>query len=497
MKTRSNSQDKPVLRRTFKYRCYLNRSTQRRARELMAHGCKPIYNAALAQRNENFQAIRAAKKAGQEPPKKVTVFSQYELIRLTDHPELGRYPIRVLQETLRTLNANFKSFYGLVEKGHTDARPPGHMKFCGWFTYSQHGWRLDGSNLYLSKIGRVKLRLHRPIEGRIKTVTIREKNGKWYACFSCEITDFQGVRDPVFAPRSCVPQGLQQKYTLAGGSGPGKDGTHDLLPRPAIRYAGGSDPEQGGAHDIQSIAAKSMSSGCGLEQAGKHDSDCSLPCVSGDGREKMSRVTLYFPGDVFLCDSTGLEVPHPEFHFSEIDELRRLSRSLSRKQYARPGHNGKRDGDFRGRNRGRAKRALANWHEHIAAKRDHFLWAWARYYASRFLMIEVPEWPLKQEIQYAVESRTAMRLCDAAYGRFISMLKQKAQEFGAEVVPHRDEDLWREELAIFRRVAHSEAERALLYKMRKAVNRGRRELFGRLMDEYRKLQQMEQEHGSG
>lgn len=39
----------------------------------------------------------------------------------------------------------------------------------------------------LSKIGEVNIRLHRQPQGTIKTCTIMVKNGKYYACFSCEV----------------------------------------------------------------------------------------------------------------------------------------------------------------------------------------------------------------------------------------------------------------------------------------------------------------------
>jgi putative transposase len=42
--------------------------------------------------------------------------------------------------------------------------------------------------LRLSKIGDVKIKLHRPIQGKAKTLTIRrDAVGNWYACFSCEV----------------------------------------------------------------------------------------------------------------------------------------------------------------------------------------------------------------------------------------------------------------------------------------------------------------------
>src|SRR6185295_18380217 len=47
--------------------------------------------------------------------------------------------------------------------------------------------RLD-HGLLLSKIGAIKIIQHRPIEGRIKTLTIqRDAVGNWYACFACEV----------------------------------------------------------------------------------------------------------------------------------------------------------------------------------------------------------------------------------------------------------------------------------------------------------------------
>ena len=61
----------------------------------------------------------------------------------------------------------------------------------GWydsFTFKQFGFELLDNGLFLSKIGVVKIILHRPIEGKIKTLTIRrDAVGNWYACFACEV----------------------------------------------------------------------------------------------------------------------------------------------------------------------------------------------------------------------------------------------------------------------------------------------------------------------
>jgi putative transposase len=46
---------------------------------------------------------------------------------------------------------------------------------------------LDRVNLHLSKLGTVKLHLHRDMTGTIKTLTIKREGEHWYAVFTCEI----------------------------------------------------------------------------------------------------------------------------------------------------------------------------------------------------------------------------------------------------------------------------------------------------------------------
>jgi putative transposase len=83
----------------------------------------------------------------------------------------------------------FKAFFRRVKAGET----PGHPRFRGrgWydsFTFKQFGFKLLDNGLLLSKIGTIKIILHRPIEGRIKTLTIqKDAVGNWYACFACEV----------------------------------------------------------------------------------------------------------------------------------------------------------------------------------------------------------------------------------------------------------------------------------------------------------------------
>ncbi|MDD4541690.1 MAG: transposase [Eubacteriales bacterium] len=45
---------------------------------------------------------------------------------------------------------------------------------------------MENGRLKLSCIGSVKIKLHRSVEGNVKTCSIIRKNGKYYASFSCD-----------------------------------------------------------------------------------------------------------------------------------------------------------------------------------------------------------------------------------------------------------------------------------------------------------------------
>jgi putative transposase len=48
-------------------------------------------------------------------------------------------------------------------------------------------WQLKGNQLHLTKIGTVKVKLHRPIQGTVKTCTIKREGAHWYVVFAVEV----------------------------------------------------------------------------------------------------------------------------------------------------------------------------------------------------------------------------------------------------------------------------------------------------------------------
>src|SRR5436305_684603 len=95
-------------------------------------------------------------------------------------PALGKVYSQVLQDVLHRVDKTYQAFF---RRGRGFPR----FKGKGWydsFTYPQAGFGVNGGRLSLSKIGNVKIKLHRSLQGEVKTLTLKNENGKWYACFS-------------------------------------------------------------------------------------------------------------------------------------------------------------------------------------------------------------------------------------------------------------------------------------------------------------------------
>jgi putative transposase len=166
-------------RRTFKYRLYPNRQ-QREKLETTMNVCRELYNAGLQERRDAWSSHRK----GIGYVAQANQLGEIKGIRT----DVAAVHSQVLQDVLRRLDKAFKSFFPRVQRGSQKA---GFSRFRSRnrydsFTYPQAGFQLNG-RLLLSKIGGIKIKLHRPVRGEIKTLTIKRENGFWYACFSCVV----------------------------------------------------------------------------------------------------------------------------------------------------------------------------------------------------------------------------------------------------------------------------------------------------------------------
>jgi len=197
------------MHKSFKYRIYPTKS-QRSRMERTLDLCRWVYNQTLAYR----------KNAWEQDNKSVSKFETYNKLPewKVEKPELTEVHSQVLQNAQERVDLAFKAFFRRVKSGEK----PGYPRFKGKgrydsFTYPQSGFKLLSGKLRLSKIGDIKIKLHRPIEGKIKRLTIRRTStGKWFACFSVEIDD---PLKPPWKDGSMVgiDVGLESFATLSNG----------------------------------------------------------------------------------------------------------------------------------------------------------------------------------------------------------------------------------------------------------------------------------------
>jgi putative transposase len=180
--------------KTFHYRLYPTRK-QQRALEQTLDECRWLYNRFLDQR----------KTAWDERQETIGLYDQHAQLPPLKHERASLQGVhsQVLQNVGVRIDLAFQAFFRRVKNGDT----PGYPRFRGRDRYDSfcfpqygNGCKLDGNQLYLSKIGHVRVVLHRPLEGTPKTVCVRRSaTGKWSVTIACEWepTRLPEVPDPV------------------------------------------------------------------------------------------------------------------------------------------------------------------------------------------------------------------------------------------------------------------------------------------------------------
>jgi putative transposase len=93
-----------------------------------------------------------------------------------------------LQNAQRRVDLAFRAFFRRVKAGEK----PGYPRFKSRdrydsITYPQVGFRLEKNLLAVSKIGSIKIKLHRRPRGKVRTLTLRRTTtGKWFAFLVCD-----------------------------------------------------------------------------------------------------------------------------------------------------------------------------------------------------------------------------------------------------------------------------------------------------------------------
>ncbi|MEU6427775.1 transposase [Microbispora sp. NPDC046973] len=117
-------------------------------------------------------------------------------IRADDPEGQGRWSFSSQQATLRRLDKAFAAFFTRVREG----RIPGFPRFKGRGWFDTVTWPKDGDGcrwdsqpehpsvtfVRLQGIGHVRVHQHRPVKGRVKTISITREGTRWYVILSCD-----------------------------------------------------------------------------------------------------------------------------------------------------------------------------------------------------------------------------------------------------------------------------------------------------------------------
>lgn len=164
---------------SYKFRIYPSKS-QTRKLETTLDICRELYNSALQERRDAWKLNRI-NITNQDQEKQLP-----EIKKIRE--DLNLVYSQVLQDVLKRVDRSFQNFFNRVKRKEKAGFPRFQNKSrYNSFTFKQSGFNLKSGKLNLSKIGKVKIKLHRQIIGKVKTLTIsRDSCGKWFACFSVE-----------------------------------------------------------------------------------------------------------------------------------------------------------------------------------------------------------------------------------------------------------------------------------------------------------------------
>jgi len=168
------------MRKSFKYRLFTNK-TQEDCLNQLLDSARFLYNCALEHRIISWKQWR----------KSVNYYDQansLKEIRSFDEG-IAQLNYSTSQNLLRQLDKAFQAFFRRIKQSEKPGFPrfKSHDRFHSiTFPAYGDGIKLKKGKLYIQNVGSVRIKLHRNIEGVIKTVTIKRQNRHFYASFSCD-----------------------------------------------------------------------------------------------------------------------------------------------------------------------------------------------------------------------------------------------------------------------------------------------------------------------
>lgn len=174
-----------MVKYSYKFRLYLNREQENLI--LRTFGCcRFVFNRYLALRKDTYEQTGKTLNYYACAKDMTTLKQQEETLWLKE------VDATALQSSLRDLDDAYQHFFRRVKKGEK----PGYPRFKSRHHHKQsYKSKCVGSNIrvledavQLPKLGKVKCRISRPVQGRILSATVfRSASGKYYVSLCCRL----------------------------------------------------------------------------------------------------------------------------------------------------------------------------------------------------------------------------------------------------------------------------------------------------------------------
>ena len=175
-----------MQRKCLKYRLFPTKAQEHRLKQTL-ETCRQVYNSLLNWHKHDYEVHG----------KTVTRYQMNGAFPKwrKEFPEIANVHSQVLQNISLRVELAFSAFFRRVKEGNTPGFPrvkgDGYDSFC--YPGSSVGYSVVNGGLRLSKItetnSTIKMRLHRPLVGKVKTCCIHRVGHKWFACFTVEQED--------------------------------------------------------------------------------------------------------------------------------------------------------------------------------------------------------------------------------------------------------------------------------------------------------------------
>jgi putative transposase len=107
-----------------------------------------------------------------------------------ERPDIAAVNFSMLQAICRRAQRAYENFFRRLKAGQR----PGFPRFKSYLRFNSvtfpsygDGCKLKDNRLYIQGVGTLKVKLHRPVGGLIKTVTLKRVGTRWYVVIVCEV----------------------------------------------------------------------------------------------------------------------------------------------------------------------------------------------------------------------------------------------------------------------------------------------------------------------